>query len=822
LEKAVVPPRLPRYTVRLRVKMRTAGNSLMAQPRIDVRECGLAALFFALLIILAFPRVVFLGASLVASEQMNPMHNAYTVESKGPDFLPPEQWSKRGIGEVPNIHDPGSAWWQAEPGFHYFRRAIVAGQLPFWDPWTGAGTPASTNLTQSFWFPTQVLLSLAGATSLQKNIYILVLFWAAAFGTYCLLRTHDVMPIASAIGALLFQFSGAIQAVAPITFMAQAIVCLPYLLLVTRWFSDRPSGRRIGGLAITYAVASLASFPPILMPVFLITLVYFLFIVALAPAPQRRLLFVRYVSGGVLSVGLVAAYYVPTLFTLAMHDHATTHYRAAGLSYLPGRAFFGLLSPVATGTGIYLQPIAPPLGGGVAYVGVAALMLAVFAFGRVDQRLRPLTLACAALVLVIGLKLLGVRPVQWIGLLPMFRNIHYSHYAGMPLAFLLSALAGIGADRLLRKGVGGRLIALSSLLLAGALFALWRFAVNTGNLDQQEAWRWIADYRLLLLFAALAMAISAVCRLSSSSFMRTAAAGALLALVFTEGVVNATYPRQNRWDVFANPPGFVRFLAGLPHPARGFQAEVLRANLNSAFGIEQLGSLYTFFSNRIHTLYVTYTGSHERVFMRSASALPPELVLDRAGISWVTVNPHLSALVSSIAERGYPTIYEDDNGFRIFGRDSALRYYFTTEYQVADAARALQLIATTPASVLILEQQPAFPSTPNREDDPQPDVVSARLNTLELYFDAPRAGLLYVADVWDRGWSATVNGQDAEILVANYAFRAVHIPAGKVVVKMSYLPVGFVPGVIVSLLSTMVAAILIYRKEPSLNGNATV
>ena len=49
-------------------------------------------------------------------------------------------------------------------------------------------------------------------------------------------------------------------------------------------------------------------------------------------------------------------------------------------------------------------------------------------------------------------------------------------------------------------------------------------------------------------------------------------------------------------------------------------------------------------------------------------------------------------------------------------------------------------------------------------------------------------GFVFVSDQHYPGWTATVNGQPSEILVANHAFRAVRVPAGASEVVFRYRP----------------------------------
>jgi hypothetical protein len=779
--------------------------SVRGAPRLGWSELWRAALCFAIAVTIAHSPVVFLGRSLVASEQLNPLDDRPTVVKTGVNFLPLQEWHERGIPPWVNIHDPGSAWWQAEPGQQFFRNALRSGQFPFWDPYTGAGAPAYANMTQSFFFPPQIVLCLAGATSIQKNVYILLFFWACGFGTYWLLRQHGVTCLGSATGGLTFLFSGAAQQIGPITFMAHVVVCMPFLIIATRWFVDQPSWSRTAGLAAVYAVASLASFPPILIAAFGLTVVYCGVAVISKPRAARLLLVSRYLAAAALSFGMVAVYYVPTIFAIREAVHARDRYSNAGLESLPLRGLLDLLSPTAGGgTLVYTEAIIPPTGAHLFYTGITALFLATLAFVRCAPA-RTLVAASGVYAAVILLKVFGVPPVQWLGLLPVLRSIHFSHYFGIALTFIVAILAGVGLDVLLLGRAKLRRVAFTIALVAAALAATWWYVFSLGALERAQAWRWIADYQLLVLFALVAVAAALIINVSRFGEQRRYIGAALLmALIFVEGVVNATYPRQKRWDAFAHPPAHVAFLQQTETRSRGFVAAALTANVGSAFGIHELDSLYTFFSSRMQELYVHYTRSTQPIFMREAAVLPPEPVLDAAGIGWLLINKGLTQMLQNARARSHALIYGDDFA-QIFRRESGRRFFFSSHYEVVAPDVALGKLASLESGKILLEQEAAFASTANAADDPVPAVVAEKLNGSEFRFRAPRAGFLYVADVWNPGWSAQVNGRRAPILRANYAFRAVPVAAGDVRVQFSYLPVGFIAGAVISVVCVLLA-----------------
>ena len=58
--------------------------------------------------------------------------------------------------------------------------------------------------------------------------------------------------------------------------------------------------------------------------------------------------------------------------------------------------------------------------------------------------------------------------------------------------------------------------------------------------------------------------------------------------------------------------------------------------------------------------------------------------------------------------------------------------------------------------------------------------------TLEV--EASDPGFVVLADAFDPGWRAEVDGRPAPVLRANVAFRAVAVPEGRHVVAMAYRP----------------------------------
>ncbi len=87
--------------------------------------------------------------------------------------------------------------------------------------------------------------------------------------------------------------------------------------------------------------------------------------------------------------------------------------------------------------------------------------------------------------------------------------------------------------------------------------------------------------------------------------------------------------------------------------------------------------------------------------------------------------------------------------------------------------------------------------------------------TIEAALDIP--GYLVLADTWYPGWRVTVDGEPAELLRANHAFRAVRLTTGKHTVEMVYRPISVLVGGITSLVTGALSILRMFvsrREKP--------
>ncbi len=88
-------------------------------------------------------------------------------------------------------------------------------------------------------------------------------------------------------------------------------------------------------------------------------------------------------------------------------------------------------------------------------------------------------------------------------------------------------------------------------------------------------------------------------------------------------------------------------------------------------------------------------------------------------------------------------------------------------------------------------------------------VVAESTTRVSVRAQASAPGYLVLADAYDPGWIATVDGQRAEVRRANVAFRAVAVPAGTHEVEFRYVPSAVRLGLLASGLSWVLMLVVL-------------
>ena len=121
-----------------------------------------------------------------------------------------------------------------------------------------------------------------------------------------------------------------------------------------------------------------------------------------------------------------------------------------------------------------------------------------------------------------------------------------------------------------------------------------------------------------------------------------------------------------------------------------------------------------------------------------------------------------------------------------------------------DPEKALTLIreaAFDPATTVLLEKGEPFAGPVGSAHI---EIVNMTNNTLALTVQNDQPGYLVISDTDYPGWRVTVNGKQAEIMLANYAFRAVYLRAGRSTVLFEFQSMSVARGMVITLTTWLV------------------
>lgn len=126
--------------------------------------------------------------------------------------------------------------------------------------------------------------------------------------------------------------------------------------------------------------------------------------------------------------------------------------------------------------------------------------------------------------------------------------------------------------------------------------------------------------------------------------------------------------------------------------------------------------------------------------------------------------------------------------------------------QAAQLDKVIVLETDEPPPQLKTAVSPTSPATIMHDD----------VNHVVITVDLNDAGFVVLADTYYPGWRATIDGQPTPVYRANGLVRAVYVPAGQHHIVFSFLPLDFVVGTAVTLI-TLLAAIMVlawvYRQK---------
>ena len=709
--------------------------------------------------------------------------------------------------------------WQAQ-----VRRSLKQGELPLWNPSSGAGAPLLGNPQTTPFHPLNLLtlpLPLPGAVPAQAALRVLI----ALLSMYLLLRRSELDELPSLMGALAYGLCGYL-----LLFLgwphANAASFLPLLLYANLLWFSRGGRASLVLLVVSMLSIGLSGHPESVLYVLLAFAAHSLLLLSDA-ASRERVRLVGWLGAGILAV-LIA---LPALAPALSYLPQTTRY--AGMEErnqaLKRQSFEDWqVGPTLRTLDERLLPIVAPnaygnnrwrefwgslnsnesSGGFAGSATLLAALLVMFGWGDADLRTRLLRIVAVLLVIVVarppGLPQLMVR-------VPPFDSSPTFHRRMlMLLAFAVAGLAALAWQRWTKSAPPRRTLVVAAVGLAGLV--AWAYLGHPKPGDPGA----LAGVR----YATLALQVVCIA-VATGLLWKVGSVRRQVAMVVLVGVELVAIHRPSH-------PAVTKELFFPETPSINFLQSRLWSDEGRAF---RMSGLHTAMPPESATIFdlrdARASGpSQSKAFRDLTRALRnPQFPLifqtvDHPLLDLLAVR-YVLASARHTAEPPLVEVYRDEDAV-VLERPNALPILFLPESAELDdetwsAVRGgsdfgqrsyLQLAPGTSA-----RNETSAPLWQSRGSAASLRVDAVRANRLTVTVETGERRLLASSIYQDGNWRVLVDGERVPTLEVNGPFLGAWLPAGASRVEVVYRPRSLLPTATASLLAVLLLAAVVVRNR---------
>jgi hypothetical protein len=706
------------------------------------------------------------------------------------------------------------------PMYRFSARSLRAGEFPLWNPHLYSGAPYVADNQSGVFYPVNLLaFALFGEPSYAIMEGLVVFhIWLACASTFALLRELGLRRAAAVFGGVAFALSDLFVTHIGNLNLNATVAWMPLLLLLTHRALTSRGRRSVSwtlGAGAVLATAALAGHGQMLLLVGLALVGYVVYVQGAICRWQfaggnlqvtssdwrgmwKRVLGICARAALIVGVGIGgAALMLLPAREMAQHTgRSHLSYEEATAYSLPPKALVGLLMPSFYGrgaTGFWGDWDRVEVG----YVGVATVTLAAAGICHWAERRRigdALPSGFFLLLVMLGLALALGKYTPLYGLLyryiPLFDQMRVPARLIVLADLGLAALAAYGLDRLLNEP--GRIsawVGLGTLATGAIVLVLGLRAAKAVPPDQ------VAQATASVITAAALLALSGLLAWLTRRHHWTAwlLVGLLAADLIALGSTLEIEPND---------------------PTLGFQhqdvVDFLRQDV-SLYRIETTAGAWQPDAALVHGLYdvdgifnpLGLAPYH--AYLEVAKGERGATLYNLLGAKYV-----LAPKVQVPGDERLVPVYKDNPRIDVYlntrALPLALLVHEATIVENHTAAWEALFTDFDPTRTVILEESQARHLS--KIGDRRPVLSANRrfeaegleieggtiefarygANEIVLAVEMPTDGWLVLSEVYYPGWQATVDGDRAEVLRADYTFRAVKLPPGEHVVRMAFTP----------------------------------
>jgi hypothetical protein len=679
--------------------------------------------------------------------------------------------------------------WQAE-----LTDALKSGTIPWWNSESFGGQPLYANGSSALLYPPRLLLAKTVSPTAAHNLLSFMHVALAGLFCYWLLADLELSPLAALFGSIAWMFGAFTLGWLQLEVVAPLFAWLP-AGLVTMRRSILRSGRWVVAAAASIAMLFISTHL-LFADICVVTICLYGGSIAAALAVRKwrqrhgwRALAApaKAAASAVVGVGLAAFVLGPTAYALRINARQALSFSET--TQLPPSDLKYMLWPPS------LPITAPEMQWGLGFAGTLTAALAVI--GLVLRRKgsglgRGMTIGAVLVAIGGPVSLLAYKLIPGMNVFRPYSRLLFVFDLG------LAVLGAVGLDAVMRWIAGPNRAAAEGA--SGLVVSKW-YAGHT------ERW-WMSRFIAVMVIGVTALQLGSYGREINAPFLPSKA--------------SLTFPVTPLIRVLKSGNGGVSGWPNRVLPASngfngGFQPPMLDGNDSLIFGIQSAQGYDSSVPSRTMDVWSVVDGGNPDAVIATKlqGAYKPSFyattvrydLLVRLGVDRIALTPaaaELPSVIQVLQALGWKRIYAGIDGtvYAWTGPPAGPTVVFDAEH-IANDSTALKVFTSSGFDYrggVIIDGVGSSSSTSGSAT-----VTSARLgvNSAQIAVRSSKPGWLVVPNMWDPGWSATVNGVPVAVQRANFNEQAIAVPAGRSVAILRYRPVGLTAGLIISGISVM-------------------
>ena len=648
------------------------------------------------------------------------------------------------------------------PTYRFAAQSLHTGTLPLWNTYLHSGSPfAADNQSGLFYLPNLILALLPNVSYRTIEWLVVLHVFIAGAGMYCAASHHykskDITP--PLVAALAFQFSSVfITHIGNLNIIASASY-LPWAWLCTLRLRDTQTLTAASILAVPLSLSIFSGHAQMSLIVCMPIFIYSVWQLNVTETKLKWFGLISYTAA--LTIGVSAVFVFPSIEMSQYTHRASFTYEEASRFSIPIEGLAGMFSPLLFGRGAeHFWPGWDRVELG--FAGLTTLFLATLGTRMKTLRTPLLLIATTGVVVAIG----NATPMHrlFYDYIPGFSLLRVPARFILLTNFSISMLACAGLHYWQNNTISNKHISkyllTATIVVIITLTAAWTVATQKYPNPSSST-------------LAIAVIICLITLLSNKLVgPRWIVLLLAIELIALGAWIEIDYRNPN--EGYIEGPA-VKFLKTQPGPYRiDVAASSWQPNAPLVHQIESINGLHNPMTISHYDNYywsVNYRGSPQYNFLNAKF-----LITDKN---------------KPAADASFVPIYDQDSQVDIYLNTNSLSrinliYNSINVNSDLEAFDAIHSSNFDPFQNVVIQDGATINS--GSPDTSSLSYTQYTSHSREIHASTKSDAYLVFSEVWYPGWSVTIDGIPSEFSKANYAFRAVYLPAGDHIIHTEFKP----------------------------------